>query len=160
MSETLTPLMNAMIGRLEYTQRETLGPIPEDKYWDMIQIYIALDDVLAALYKQYCMAKDNLGTLVLARGSEDPMTEIAWEMHESARCAVETRLLELKEDSDIHARAAQMKALRSVPKTEYSRPPAPSDDLDQTIVFLLMASMVMKSSQRRQDIRRDFVRAR
>lgn len=160
MSSSISSLMNAMVGRLEFTQKETLGPIPEDKYWKLIQIYVGIDEVLAALYKQYCDTKDNLGKLVIEKGSEDAMTEIAWDTHDSARSAVEARLLELKEDESITTRVRQIQSLQRIPKTEFVAPPTAAQSLEQTIAFLLMASMVMKTQQKRHyDVRRDFIRA-
>jgi DUF438 domain-containing protein len=101
-------LMNQMVTRLDHILPEELENIPEDKSWQFIQIYLRLDPLLAQLFKQYSEAKSRLGRLLVDRGSEDPMTEVAWDMHDSLRGAVETRLIELKEDPLIQEQAEIM----------------------------------------------------
>lgn len=154
---SLTSLMNAMINRLEFTQTDEISAIPEDRYWHMIQIYIAVDPLLASLYKQYCDTKDNLGRLVISHGSEDPMTEIAWDMHDSARSAVETRLNELKADKEVTDRAVRLNQARQAPAM--IREKKSTDAFNDMMTFWLLASMAMNNRQYQQDIRRDFVRA-
>lgn len=160
---SLKSLMNAMVRRLEFAHLEDIGPIPEEKHWPLIGIYIQIDSVLAALYKEYCEAKDMLGNMMVKGGSDDPMTEIIWDMHDSARAAVETRLIELRDDKGTTERVRQLESLRNLPKSEYAKTtPSPAHDVDNAIVFLLMASMAMKSQARRTGkdfARRDFVRA-
>lgn len=160
---SLKSLMNAMISRLEFAHLDDIGTIPEEKHWPLIGVYMQVDSVLAALYKEYCEAKQMLGNMMVSGKSDDPMTEIIWDMHDSARAAVETRLLELRADKDATDRAQQLDSLRKIPKSEYTKSePSPIQDVDNAIVFLLMASMAMKSTARRAGkdfARRDFVRA-
>jgi hypothetical protein len=156
---SLSQLMNAMISRLEYAHPEAIENIPESKQWDMINVYINIDTVLASLYKQYCAAKENLGKLLIKNGDQDPMTEIAWDMHDSLRSAIETRLLELKEDETVSGRIkaiiASRTSIRMMPKQRKS----PTQTLDEMMAFMMWAGMVMKNTPQNYDIRRDFGRA-
>lgn len=156
---SITDLMNAMISRLEYTQPEEMKSIPESQQWDMIGIYIAVDSVLASLYKQYCEAKENLGQLLVKTGSDDPMTEVAWDVHDSLRSAIETRLLELKEDDAVSARVAALQANKFASRMPVKARKKPTQTLDEMMAFMLWAGMVMKQNPAAYDIRRDFGRA-
>ena len=156
--------MNAMVSRLEFAHSDGTHPIPEERHWPLIGLYIQVDSTLAALYKEYCEAKQMLGNMMIKGKSDDPMTEIIWDMHDSARAAVETRLIELRGDKDATERAQQLESLRNLPKSEYTKADtsSPAQDVDNAIVFLLMASMAMKANSRRAGkdfARRDFVRA-
>ena len=158
----LSELMNTMISRLEYTQPDDMGKIPEDQQWKMIGLYASIDPILASLYKQYLEAKDNLGKLlVTGGGGQDPMTEIAWDMHDSLRSAVDTRLLELKDDKAASGRIAAIQANKAASRmTSKIKKPTPTQTLDEMMAFMLWAGMVMKNGPQAQyDIRRDFCKA-
>lgn len=158
----LSELMNAMVTRLDYTQYECMSSVPEEKQWAMISLYISVDPVLASLYKQYCEAKENLGKLLVGKGADDPMTEIAWDMHDSLRSAIETRLLELKDDSAATERVAALQASQfaSRMKKSIKRAPSPQQSLNEMMTFMLWAGMIMKNGgPARYDIRQDFGRA-
>lgn len=156
---SLSDLMNAMISRLEYSHPEEMLSVPVSKQWDMIHIYVSVDPVLATLYKQYCEAKENLGKLLLTKDVQDPMTEIAWDMHDSLRSAIETRLLELKEDRAISARVAAIKATKFAPRSPIRPVRKQSPSLNEMMTFMLWAGMMMKENPTQYDIRRDFSRA-
>ena len=156
---SLSHLMNAMISRLEYTQPEEMKNIPESKQWDMINVYINLDSVLASLYKQYCAAKENLGKLLIQNGPQDPMTEIAWDVHDSLRSAIETRLLELKDDEAASGRVKAIIATKSASRFIPKQKKNPTQTLDEMMAFMMWAGMVMKDNPQNYDIRRDFGRA-
>lgn len=156
---SLSHLMSAMISRLEYSHPEALENIPESKQWDMINIYIAVDSVLASLYKQYCAAKENLGKLLVANGSEDPMTEIAWDIHDSLRSAIETRLLELKDDDTVSNRVKSIIASRSTSKMITKPKKNAKQTFEDMMAFMMWAGIVMKDTPQNYDIRRDFGRA-
>lgn len=156
---SLSQLMNAMISRLEYAHPEALENIPESKQWDMINIYIAVDSVLASLYKQYCAAKENLGKLLVENGSQDPMTEIAWDIHDSLRSAIETRLLELKDDDTVSNRIKAIIASRSASKMIPRQKKNVHQTFEDMMAFMMWAGMAMKDNPQNHDIRRDFGRA-
>lgn len=156
---SLSDLINSMISRLEYTHPEEMKSVPESKQWEMIAVYASIDSVLASLYKQYCAAKENLGKLLVDKGAQDPMTEIAWDMHDSLRSAIETRLLELKDDGAVSARIAAIQATRFASRMPVKTLKKPQQAFDEMMIFMMMASMAMKESPAAYDIRRDFGRA-
>jgi DUF438 domain-containing protein len=156
---SLSDLMNAMISRLEYTQPDEMSSIPESKQWEMINIYASLDPVLASLYKQYCAAKENLGKLLVHNGAQDPMTEVAWDVHDSLRSAIETRLLELKDDGNVSARIAAIQANKFASRITVKPIKKPTQTLDEMMAFMIWAGMVMRDNPASYDIRRDFGRA-
>jgi hypothetical protein len=115
--------------------------------------------VLANLYKQYCAAKENLGKLLVQNGSQDPMTEIAWDMHDSLRSAIETRLLELKDDEAVSGRIKAIITNRSAMRFIDKPKKKTTQTLDEMMAFMMWAGMVMKDNPQNYDIRRDFGRA-
>lgn len=156
---SLSELMNAMISRLEYIHPEEMQSIPESKQWDLIETYMMVDDVLASLFKQYCAAKENLGKLLVQNGAQDPMTEVAWDVHDSLRSAIETRLLELKEDETVSGRVAAIIRNRSSIRFITTQKKKPAEELNDMMAFMLMAGMAMNNNPQNHDIRRDFGRA-
>lgn len=151
--------MNAMVIRLEYTHPEDMAAAPEERHWALIHQYAGIDQVLASLYKQYLEAKENLGKLLVDRGAQDPMTEIAWDMHDSLRSAVETRLLELKDDATASGRVAAIQSNRFASRMTQKAKKTPTQTLDELMAFMLWAGMIMKNGASPQDMRRDFSKA-
>ncbi len=160
MTEThsLSELMNAMVSRLEYAHPEVTHNIPEETQWKMIGLYISVDPVLAVLYKQYCEAKDGLGKLLIENGPEDPMTEIAWGMHDSLRAAVEDRLAHLKDDDAVSAKIQAIKNNQFVSRMVKSPRKMANQSLSDMMAFMAWANMAAKSPAM-YDVRRDFSRA-
>jgi DUF438 domain-containing protein len=159
---SLSELMNAMISRLEYTHPEEMDFAHESKKWEMIGTYVSVDPVLASLYKEYCAAKENLGKLLVDKGAQDPMTEIAWDVHDSLRSAIETRLLELKDDGEVSSRilAIQRNKFASmIPVKTLKKPKKETQTLNDMMAFMIWAGMVMQNNPAAYDIRRDFSRA-
>lgn len=91
--------MDALLDAQERTQktRET-GDIPHE-----LRFWIAVDPLLGDLHKQFIDARANHLRLSRSRGIGDPMTDVANDMTDSAQCAFETRLLELRQDEDSKA---------------------------------------------------------
>lgn len=160
MAEThsLSDLMNAMVSRLEYAHPEATQNIPEETQWKMIGLYISVDPVLAVLYKQYCEAKDGLGKLLLENGSEDPMTEIAWSMHDSLRTAVSDRLAHLKDDKEVTAKVAAIRNNRFVSRMVKSPRKMANQSLKDMMEFMAWANSAAKTSLP-YDVRHEFSRA-
>lgn len=99
-------ILNQMAGRMdtlldaqERTRktRET-GDIPEE-----LRFWIAVDPLLGDLHKQFLDARAHHLRLSRVRGVGDPMTDVANDMADSAQCAFETRLIELRQDEDSKA---------------------------------------------------------
>ena len=141
---SLQSIMNGMVNRLDDILPDDLQNIPEDQDWPLIHIYLKIDPVLAQLYKQYCEARSKLDQLHRERGPDDPMAEVAADMKDSTHTAVDTRLLELKDDAEAQGQIAcqQNKIRKSV---------NPLETFDQAIIFMIWVRLAIKNSQKHQD---------
>lgn len=161
--QSLSSLLNSMVARLEYTRPEEFDSVPEESHWALISLYMKIDPVLASLYKQYCEAKENIGKLLAKRDAHAPMAEIAWDMHDSLRSAVETRLIELKDDKAASGKVAAMVACHNATQMTRQKFQKPSQKPTQTMgdimTFMLWAGMIMKDAIPNCDVRRDFCKA-
>ncbi|MDY0029886.1 MAG: hypothetical protein RBR86_08105 [Pseudobdellovibrionaceae bacterium] len=164
MSKTsLTDLMNMMVARVDAVKPNQAQNIPEERYWHMISLYMQVDPILAQLYKQYCDTKDRLGQLLASGGAHDPMTEIAWDMHDSLRSAIDTRLVELKDSTETNGKLAALKneeALMSERADREARKQQSAKSLDELIAFMMYVSFVMKNGLAFNNLRHDFAQAR
>ena len=159
---SLTELMNSMIARVDAVQSSQDTIIPEERYWSMISLYIQVDPVLVQLYKQYCDTKDQLGQLLADVGASDPMTEIAWDMHDSLRSAIDTRLVELKNCPEATHKIEALKnqeALAVERSEREMRKQQSAKSLDELISFMMYVSFVMKNGMSFDELRRDFSQA-
>lgn len=82
----------------------SLDPLSE------VGLYITSDRLLADLYRQYLEAQRHYITSIETHGKDAPMTEIASDMADSSFCAMETRLIELREEKGMADRVARMQA--------------------------------------------------
>ena len=76
---------------------------------DQIEILIPADSGLESLHKEYLEANITHKKLVQKHGRFDPVTEIAADMLDSTRSAVQTRLLELMDMRGEEAQAIFMR---------------------------------------------------
>jgi hypothetical protein len=76
-----------------------------------LETFMSVDPILADLYKQYVDAKQRYLDLVKTNGEDDPMAEVGLDVMESAECAVETRLIELRDDRKICIEAMYQRKL-------------------------------------------------
>ena len=162
MTESLSSLMNAMVDRIDTVYVEDIGPIPEERYWHMIGLYIQVDPVLAQLYKQYCDSKANLGGLLVGQDMADPMTEIAWDMHDGLRTAIDARLIELRGSKETVRRVmALQKALseREAAAREKLKAEEESRSFENLLAFMVWTGMVMKDAQIPSPLSHDFRQA-
>lgn len=94
---------------------------------DEINLYATLDPILAGLLKQYKDADKQAYYLDNSFSIDDPMAEIAHDRRDSAWSAVETRLIELREDekfaSMVGLRLMRLEEERAglIPKREYDK---------------------------------------
>lgn len=151
---SLQSIMNSMVGRLDDILPDQLQNLSEDKDWPFIHLYLKIDPVLAQLYKQYCDARAKLSRLCAERGKDDPMSEIAADMKDSAHAAVATRMLELQEDTVVQGQISA--ALPRVQRVETPKQLEPEDAFDRMIAFMIWAKLVIKSVKPHQDVRRHF----
>ena len=74
---------------------------------DELQAFMAQDPLLASLHKQYLDAKDMRRKSEKDYGKDDPMTEMALLVEDSAWCAMQTRYMELRDDRILMAKAQE-----------------------------------------------------
>ena len=96
--------------------------------------------------------------ILIENGPEDPMTEIAWGMHDSLRAAVEDRLAHLKDDDAVSAKIQAIKNNQFVSRMVKSPRKMANQSLTDMMAFMAWANMAAKSPAM-YDVRRDFSRA-
>ncbi len=93
----LQEIMNRMVNRFEILKTEGADSYQKDP-WTEIKAYIGLDPVLGDLHKQYLDARAQHKKLLSENGKNDAMTEIALDVRASSVSAIETRVIELRQD--------------------------------------------------------------
>lgn len=85
--------------------------LPEDaaEMLTSVQAFIAVDPLLASLHKQSVDAKARHGALIKSHGKHAPMTIVAADMSDSAESAFKTRLIEVKRNCELRARARALR---------------------------------------------------
>lgn len=63
-----------------------------------LQAFLAIDPLLARLHKEYLDAKETRGQSERDFGKDDPMTDMAVLVEDSAWCAMQTRYMEVRAD--------------------------------------------------------------
>jgi hypothetical protein len=84
------------------------------------EAYAHFDPVLASLLKQYRDAQAHYETLLRKNGAHDAMAEVAADMADSYDSAVETRILELRQQATIR-RAAEAMMQESIDRMAASK---------------------------------------
>lgn len=94
---------------------DCIGPDDEQAsgLYGEIDAFMPVDPVLARLHKEYLEANAQHKRLLRERGARDPMAEVAADMLDSARSAVQTRLIELQELREEETREALERSLRA-----------------------------------------------
>lgn len=93
--DSLQDVMNKIVQRIDDIRPADLSSYEASV--SELDAYMGIDPLLADLNRQYTEARYNRDKLVQEFGADDPMTEIAGDIMDSALCARETRLIELKE---------------------------------------------------------------
>ena len=99
---SLQNIMNEMVQRFEGIKTEGPNSYQTDP-WTEIKAYIGLDPVLGDLHKQYLDARAQHKKLLTENGKDDAMTEIAFDVRASAVSAIDTRVLELRQDDALRS---------------------------------------------------------
>ncbi|MEM6781064.1 MAG: hypothetical protein AAF569_04310 [Pseudomonadota bacterium] len=73
-----------------------------------LQAFIQMDDLLAELYKEFQDVKHNRQTVIAQNGQDDAMAQVAAELEDSAWCAMQTRLLELRSQRILMRKAQRL----------------------------------------------------
>jgi len=119
---SLQETMNRMAGRmdslLEDHQRDL--PTPETTDSHELRFWIAVDPLLADLHKHLVDAKSDRARVCARHGEDDPMADIANDIADSAQCAVDTRLIELRRNEESKAMVAALMRKSAVVRQQES----------------------------------------
>lgn len=110
---SLEKIISDMVRRLDSVRAED-GTAPEhssDPLQEM-EAFMPVDPVLASLHKEYLDANARHKKLAHENGLDDPMTDVASDMLDSARSALQTRLIELQESREQEVSDALASSLR------------------------------------------------
>lgn len=109
---SLRQMINRLAGHPEELQGECISPERhcDGKLTDAL-VFLGSDAVILDLYKRYLDAKSNYQSMILDRDRADPLTEIASEHLDSAWCALESRIYELRQNRAAAARAALLQKI-------------------------------------------------
>jgi hypothetical protein len=106
LQETMRKMSQRMDTIREQNERE--APAVSAKISNEIRAWIAVDPLLAHLHKQLVDAKAAHARLAARHGKKDAMTDVANDVVDSAQCAVDTRLIELRCDEEKKGSIAAM----------------------------------------------------
>lgn len=91
------------------------SPAPSDDFIAQCQnplseldALVSQDELLAHLQKEFLNAKASYDRLLRENGADDAMTEVAADMVDSAWCAMQTRMMEVRANGAVMARAQSM----------------------------------------------------
>ncbi len=120
---------------------EFLGAIvatPDEALGHDILSMASDDPILASLIKQYLNASRQHKGLLRSHGTQDAMVEVAADMVDSAWCALQTRLLELRaaQSQDQSDRAMTYGLAARTAETEQPEPAQPKDDFVAFLMWL------------------------
>lgn len=107
--------------------------------------FIRTDSIASDLHRQYRTALRQKEKLTAENGVDDPMAEIAQDLADSARSALETRLIELRREQESVDRARQ---LRVMEKEEQIR--ARAQEKRETAMALFYRLQMMDRLRRKQ----------
>ncbi len=93
--------MNDVSAKLD---RALSAPQPASALTEL-QAFQILDPLLARLHKEYLDAKDHRAKAIKDFGQDDPMTDMAMLVEDSAWCAMQARYMELRADRVLMAKA-------------------------------------------------------
>lgn len=100
---SIQDIMNQMAGHMDVIldRRDAAAHGPAAAaLMDEVQMWLSVDPLLAELHKQYLDARAHHAKIQARHGDGDPMTDIAADMKDSAQCAVDTRIIELRQDAE------------------------------------------------------------
>lgn len=117
----LQSIIRDLANRLDVHQQPGAEPVASG-FYNEVEAYMAVDATLARLYKEFLDARRTRVRALEQQGEGSAMAEIARDQEESAQSAMETRMIELREDQIknsmvermmTHSRMAEMDAYRS-----------------------------------------------
>lgn len=117
----LQSIIRDLANRLDVHHQPGEAPVVSG-FYNEVEAYMAVDATLARLYKEFLDARRTRVRALEQQGEGSAMAEIARDQEESAQSAMETRMIELREDQIknsmvermmAHNRMAEMDAYRS-----------------------------------------------
>lgn len=122
-----------------------ISATPDEALSNDILAMAAEDPVLASLIKQYLNASRQHKALMKRYGYHDPMADVAADMVDSAWCAIQTRIIELRMAQDESRGAVKPKAILTSRKAENATWPArqPKAQGDDFLYFLMWLALML-----------------
>lgn len=117
----LHSIIKDMAARLDQHQDQSSGTTHNNMLTE-VEAYMAVDSTLARLYKEFADARAHRIRAQKQHGAQAALSDIAADLEESAQSAMETRMIELREDQMkrsmvermlSHAHIAQMDTYRA-----------------------------------------------
>lgn len=68
-----------------------------------LRFWLAIDPILSELHKHLANARSNKANIEARHGTDDPITDVACDMVDSAQSSLDTRLIELRRDEEAKA---------------------------------------------------------
>jgi hypothetical protein len=86
----------------------------KSRHFDLAEVspFLGTDDLILSLFKDYLNAKADYQSALLSHGSNSPLAEIAADHADSAWCALQVRIYELKQSRAATARAEMLERIR------------------------------------------------
>ncbi len=110
---SLEKIISDMVRRLDSVRADDkAAPEQSSDPLQEIEAFMPVDPVLASLHKEYLDANARHKKLARENGLGDPMTDVANDMLDSARSALQTRLIELQESREQEVNDALASSLR------------------------------------------------
>lgn len=143
-TQSLQEIMNRLAHQPEEICAAATNPL---KILDEMSAFIQLDETLADMNKQYLDAKAHRKNLVRLHGRNDAMTEIAYDMEDSAYCALQTRYIEVRQCRELMTEAQRL--MRQSETLEKAR--IEKDKLEKRDAFLINLKIYQRLRARRRE---------
>lgn len=142
----LMDILNEVSARLDHAPARSVASTMSGQCGalDELQAFILIDPLLGGLHKEYLDARAMRAQTQREYGAADGMTDLAVMMEDSAWCAMQTRLMELRADRALRAKANAM--IEESRKEEEEREAAEKKRealrlIDQMLTFTRMREM-------------------
>jgi hypothetical protein len=116
----LQSIIRDMATRLDVHHQPGEAPVASG-FYNEVEAYMSVDATLARLYKEFLDARRTRVRALEQQGEGSAMSEIARDLEESAQSAMETRMIELREDRMKKAMVERMMAHASMTEMDAYR---------------------------------------
>lgn len=139
---------------------EIAAPAPSDDFVAKCQeplseldAFLTMDEVLVHLHTEFLNAKAYHERLVRENGADDAMTEVAADMMDSAWCAMQTRLMEVRAKGQMMTQAQDM--MRSSAKKIKETKEAQEQKRALELAHKMQMLQHLKNVERAKDIKKE-----